>query len=128
MKSGIPSNRVSQQVYWKRIPRGSTAVFVCPLLAKRVGSVVMCSAEVPHLIKVVTRSAVPSCSFLTLSEVNSGGSDERNMATSYFIRCGYGMHRYTNEHVEQKFDGLNWLRWPQYEKKARPSRLFTGYS
>ena len=51
-------------------------------------------------------------------EVNSSGSDEREMATSYFIRCGYGMHRYEHEQVEQMFDGLNWLRFQQYEKRG----------
>ena len=51
-------------------------------------------------------------------EVNSSGSDEREMATSYFMRCGYGMNRYEHAQVEQMFDGLNWLRWQQYEKKG----------
>ncbi|MBA2746947.1 MAG: hypothetical protein H0U44_12040 [Flavisolibacter sp.] len=51
-------------------------------------------------------------------EVNSSGSDERSQATSYFMRCGYGMHRYEFEEVEQMFDGLNWLRLQQYEKKG----------
>lgn len=51
-------------------------------------------------------------------EVNSSGSDERAQATSYFMRCGYGMHRYDTEQVEQMFDGLNWLRFQQYEKRG----------
>ena len=51
-------------------------------------------------------------------EVNSSGSDERSEATGYFMRCGYGMHRYEFDQVEQMFDGLNWLRWQQYEKKG----------
>jgi len=51
-------------------------------------------------------------------EVNSSGSDEREQATSYFMRCGHGMHRYSFEQVEQMFEGLNWLRWQQYEKKG----------
>ncbi len=51
-------------------------------------------------------------------EVNSSGGDEREMATSYFMRCGYGMHRYEHEQVEQMFDGLNWLRFQQYERKG----------
>ena len=51
-------------------------------------------------------------------EVDSSGSDERSQATSYFMRCGYGMHRYEFDQVEQMFDGLNWLRWQQYEKKG----------
>ena len=52
-------------------------------------------------------------------EVNSSGSDEREQATSYFMRCGHGMHRYEFDQVEQMFDGLNWLRWQQYEKKGK---------
>ena len=51
-------------------------------------------------------------------EVNSSGSDERRMAVEYFMRCGYGMHRYEFDEVETMFDGLNWLRWQQYEKKG----------
>lgn len=51
-------------------------------------------------------------------EVNSSGSDERWMAVEYFMRVGYGMHRYEYEELEQMFDGLNWLRWQQYEKKG----------
>jgi hypothetical protein len=47
-------------------------------------------------------------------EVNSSGGDERRMAVEYFMRVGYGMHRYEFDQVEQMFDGLNWLRcqWP----------------
>ncbi len=52
-------------------------------------------------------------------EVGSSGSDERRMAVEYFMRCCYGMHRYDFEQVEQMFDGLNWLRWQQYEKKGK---------
>lgn len=51
-------------------------------------------------------------------EVNSSGGDEREQAVSYFMRCGHGMHRYDYEQVETMFDGLNWLRWQQYEKKG----------
>jgi len=51
-------------------------------------------------------------------EVNSSGSDEGEQATSYFMRCGHGMHRYDFEQVEQMFEGLNWLRWQQYEKRG----------
>jgi len=54
--------------------------------------------------------------------VNSSGSDERSQATGYFMRCGHGMHRYEYEQVEQMFDGLNWLRWQQYEKKGAAFR------
>lgn len=52
-------------------------------------------------------------------EVESSGSDERRMAVEYFMRVGYGMHRYEFEEVEQMFDGLNWLRFQQYEKKGK---------
>ena len=57
-------------------------------------------------------------------EVNSSGSDERAQAVSYFMRCGYGMHRYGYAEVEQMFDGLNWLRWQQYEKKGAAFKTF----
>mgnify|MGYP006318021781 CR=1 FL=1 len=48
----------------------------------------------------------------------SNGSDERSMAVEYFMRCGYGMHRYDYEQVQTMFDGLNWLRFQQYEKRG----------
>ncbi len=51
-------------------------------------------------------------------EANSSGGDERSQAVSYFMRCGHGMHRYDHEQVQAMFDGLNWLRWQQYEKKG----------
>jgi hypothetical protein len=51
-------------------------------------------------------------------EVNSSGSDEREQATSYFIRCGHGSHRYDYEQLETMFAGLNWLRYQQYEKRG----------
>ncbi len=51
-------------------------------------------------------------------EVNSSGSDEREQAVSYFMRCGYGMHRYEFGQVQQMFDGLNWVRFLQYEKRG----------
>ena len=51
-------------------------------------------------------------------QVGSSGGDERRMAVEYFMRVGYGMHRYEFDQVEQMFDGLNWLRWQQYEKKG----------
>jgi len=51
-------------------------------------------------------------------EVGSSGGDERRMAVEYFLRVGYGMHRYDYEQVEEMFDGLNWLRFQQYEKKG----------
>jgi len=51
---------------------------------------------------------------LSLEVHGSNGSDERRMAVEYFMRVGYGMHRYEFDQVEQMFDGLNWLRcqWP----------------
>jgi len=52
-------------------------------------------------------------------EVGSNGSDERRMAVEYFMRCCYGYHRYDYEQIESMFDGLNWLRWQQYEKKGK---------
>jgi hypothetical protein len=52
-------------------------------------------------------------------EVNSSGSDERSQAVSYFMRVGYGMHRYNFEEVEQMFDGLNWMRFQQYETRGK---------
>lgn len=52
-------------------------------------------------------------------EVGSNGSDERMMAVEYFLRVGYGMHRYDYEDIETMFDGLNWLRFQQYGKKGK---------
>ena len=51
---------------------------------------------------------------LALEVHGSNGSDERQMASEYFIRVGYGMHRYNFEEVVQMFDELNSLRlqWP----------------
>lgn len=51
-------------------------------------------------------------------EVDSSGSDERMMAVDYFLRVGYGIHRYEWDEVELMFEGLNWLRMQQYEKKG----------
>ncbi len=48
-------------------------------------------------------------------EVQSSGSDERQMAIDYFIRCGYGMPRpYNFEQVQLMFEQLDALRfqWP----------------
>ena len=61
-------------------------------------------------------------------QVGSSGSDERRMAVEYFMRVGYGMHRYEFDQVEQMFDGLNWLRWQrpgndeEKEKQYRQER------
>lgn len=51
-------------------------------------------------------------------EIDSNGSDERTMAVEYFLRVGYGTHRYDYEDIEMMFDGLNQLRFQQYEKKG----------
>ena len=58
-------------------------------------------------------------------EVNSSGSDERRMAVEYFMRVGYGMHRYEFDQVEQMFDGLNWLRcqWPGNDEEKEKQYL-----
>jgi hypothetical protein len=66
---------------------------------------------------------------LALEVHGSNGSDERSMAVEYFMRCGYGMHRYDYEQVQTMFDGLNWLRWqwpgndPVKEQQYRKERL-----
>ena len=44
-------------------------------------------------------------------EVISSGSDERNMAIEYFMRCGYGMPPYDFEQVQDMFGELDSLRW-----------------
>ena len=51
-------------------------------------------------------------------EVNSSGSDEREQATGYFMRCGYGMHCYACEQVMEMFEDLNWLRFQRYEYRG----------
>ena len=61
-------------------------------------------------------------------EINSSGSDERRMAWEYFMRVGYGMHRYDFDQVEQMFEEVNTLRfqWPgndaEKEKEYRKQR------
>lgn len=61
-------------------------------------------------------------------EVESSGSDERRMAVEYFLRVGYGTHRYEWQEIETMFDGLNWLRWqwpgnnPEKEKQYQKQR------
>lgn len=52
-------------------------------------------------------------------EVGSNGSDERMMAVEYFLRVGYGMHRYDYEDIETMFDDLDWLRFQQYGNKRK---------
>jgi len=41
----------------------------------------------------------------------SNGSDERMMATDYFLRCGYGMHIFDYEQLGQMISGLNDIRY-----------------
>jgi len=47
---------------------------------------------------------------LSLDYRYTNGSDERRMAVEYFMRCGYGMHLFDHEQVEQMFDELNAIR------------------
>lgn len=47
---------------------------------------------------------------LSLDHEHTSGSDERMMAVSYFMRCGYGTHVLDYEEVEQMFDELNAIR------------------
>jgi hypothetical protein len=51
---------------------------------------------------------------LSLDYRYTSGSDERRMAIEYFMRCGYGMHRFDFEQVEQMFDELNAIRSNYY--------------
>jgi hypothetical protein len=44
----------------------------------------------------------------------SNGSDERMMATGYFIRCGYGMHIFEFDQVQEMFEKLDQLRYDSY--------------
>ena len=62
---------------------------------------------------------------LSLEVHYSNGSDERRMAGEYFMRVGYGMHRYSFDQVEQMFEGLNWLRlqWPGNDKEKEKQYL-----
>ena len=44
-------------------------------------------------------------------EVHGGnGSDERRMAVEYFLRVGYGAHRYDLDKITQMFEELEYLR------------------
>lgn len=52
-------------------------------------------------------------------EPGSNGSEERRMAVEYFMRVGYGIHRYESGQIETMFDGLNWLRFQHYKKKRK---------
>lgn len=56
-------------------------------------------------------------------ETGSNGSDERRMAVEYFLRVGYGTHRYEWEDIEMMFDNLNWLRFQQYKKKGKAFKV-----
>jgi hypothetical protein len=51
---------------------------------------------------------------LSLDYQYTSGSDERMMAVQYFMRCGYGMHLFDYEEVEQMFDALNDIRYSFY--------------
>jgi len=73
--------------------------------------------EIPHQLALMcklldtTPQAVLQAFINNASlEVNSSGSDERRMAVEYFMRCGYGMHRYSFDEVQQMFDELDQLR------------------
>ena len=61
-------------------------------------------------------------------EVNSSGADERDMAVAYFMRVGYGMHRYDMEQVGGMFQDLDQLRYRQYDvTKPADKELRDGY-
>lgn len=47
---------------------------------------------------------------LSLDHKYTSGSDERRMAADYFVRVGYGMHRFTVAEVYLMFDDLNSIR------------------
>jgi hypothetical protein len=44
----------------------------------------------------------------------SNGSDERMMATDYFLRCGYGMPFFDLDQVVQMLEELNQIRYDFY--------------
>ena len=46
--------------------------------------------------------------------LGSNGSDERMMATEYFMRCGYGMHLLDYQEQEQMLEELNQIRYNFY--------------
>jgi hypothetical protein len=45
----------------------------------------------------------------------SNGSDERMMAAAYFLRCGYGMHCFDFDQVEEMLTELDCLRYERYQ-------------
>ncbi len=47
---------------------------------------------------------------LSLDYKHTSGSDEREMAVSYFMRCGYGMHLFEFHEVDNMFAELNNIR------------------
>ena len=57
---------------------------------------------------------------VSLEVHGSNGSDERSLAVEYFLRCGYGMHRYDWEQVRTMFAELDGLRrqWPGNDPAA----------
>ena len=52
---------------------------------------------------------------LSLDYRYTNGSDERMMAVQYFIRCGYGMHLFDIEEIEQMFEALDIIRYRFYQ-------------
>jgi len=45
----------------------------------------------------------------------SGGGDERMMATGYFLRCGHGMQYFDYDQQREMLEELNQLRYDFYE-------------
>ncbi len=52
---------------------------------------------------------------LSLNYRYTSGSDERMMAVQYFMRCGYGMHLFDYDEVQQMFDELEYIRYRFYD-------------
>jgi hypothetical protein len=44
----------------------------------------------------------------------SNGSDERMMATDYFLRCGHGIHLFDYDQQREMLEGLNQIRHDFY--------------
>jgi hypothetical protein len=45
----------------------------------------------------------------------SNGSDERMMAAAYFLRCGYGMHCFDYDQVDEMLSELDCIRYERYQ-------------
>jgi|SRR6266542_3514555 len=56
--------------------------------------------------------------------LSSNGSDERMMATDYFMRCGYGMPRFEYGQVEQMLEELK--AWHTRWKKVKEQHTAKG--